>query len=61
MEKLVTVARNIGNIVNRKTRLSGGGESAAAISKIRFKTTKNLISDDNRYRSNKAYNTFTKK
>ena len=45
-EKLVNIASNVGNAVDRGTELAGGGESAAALGKIAFKTTKDLARGD---------------
>jgi len=41
-EKLVELASNAGNFVNRGTELVGGGETAGALGRIAFKTTKDV-------------------
>lgn len=45
-EKLVNIATQSGQIVDRVTELGGGGEAAAALGKIVFKTTKDIARGD---------------
>lgn len=45
-EKLVNIATQSGQIVDRVTELGGGGEAASALGKIVFKTTKDIARGD---------------
>ena len=45
-EKLVELASNAGNFVDRGTELVGGGETAGALGRIAFKTTKDIARGD---------------
>lgn len=45
-EKFVEFASSIGTTVDRGTELIGGGESATALGKIAFKTTKDIARGD---------------
>ena len=45
-EKLVELASNTGNFVDRGTELVGGGETAGALGRIAFKTTKDIARGD---------------
>lgn len=45
-EKLVNIASNLGDTVDRGTELVGGGEAAAALGRTIFKTTKDISRGD---------------
>lgn len=45
-EKLVEIASNAGNFVDRGTELVGGGETAGTLGRIAFKTTKDIARGD---------------
>jgi len=45
-EKLVNIATQSGQIIDRATELGGGGEAASALGKIVFKTTKDIARGD---------------
>ena len=45
-EKFVDIASNVGVAVDRGTALVAGGESASALGRIAFKTTKDLARGD---------------
>lgn len=45
-EKLVNIASGVGTVVDRGTELVGGGEAATSLSKIAFKTTKDIARGD---------------
>lgn len=45
-EKLVNIASSAGTVIDRGTELAGGSESAAALGKIAFKTTKDIARRD---------------
>ena len=45
-EKFVEIASNAGNFVDRGTELVGGGDAASALSRIAFKTTKDIARGD---------------
>lgn len=45
-EKLVNIATQFGQVVDRMTELGGGGEAASALGKIVFKTTKDIARGD---------------
>ena len=45
-EKLINLASDVGNVVDRGTELAGGSEASAALGKIAFKTTKDIARGD---------------
>ena len=45
-EKLIKLSESVGTVVDRGTELAGGGESAAALGKIVFKTTRDIARGD---------------
>jgi hypothetical protein len=45
-DKILKVAESLGGVVDRGTELAGGGESAAALGRIAFKTTKDIARGD---------------
>jgi hypothetical protein len=45
-DKLIKLSESLGNVVDRSTQLVGGTESAAALGKIAFKTTKDIARGD---------------
>jgi len=45
-EKLINLASDVGNVVDRGTELAGGCEASAALGKIAFKTTKDIARGD---------------
>jgi hypothetical protein len=45
-EKFVEIASNVGSFVDRGTELVGGGETAGALGRIAFKTTKDIARGD---------------
>jgi len=45
-DKLIKLSESLGDVVDRGTELVGGGESAAALGKIAFKTTKDIARGD---------------
>jgi hypothetical protein len=45
-DKLIKLSESVGTVVDRGTELAGGGESAAALGKIVFKTTRDIARGD---------------